>query len=116
MLELKSGDLAISGSGQFNDYRGQLFPEAEYEDGIALYGEQAGISIEGMAFTEQLRSQLEAAANQADKGFPENQYLQIENGEPILKRLRRNPDPEGCGRLNGCQATYDTRGHRRRTV
>lgn len=47
MLELKSGDLAMSGSGQFSDYRGQLVSEAEYDDGIALYGEQASISIEG---------------------------------------------------------------------
>jgi hypothetical protein len=46
MLALKSGDLAISGSGRFDDYRGQLVSEAEYENGIALYGEQAGISIE----------------------------------------------------------------------
>jgi TnpA family transposase len=99
MLELKSGDLAISGSGQFNDYRGQLVSEAEYENGIALYGEQAGISIEGTAFTEQLRARLEEVANEADKGFPDNEYLQIENGEPILKRLQRNPDPEGLQTL-----------------
>jgi Tn3 transposase DDE domain len=65
----------------------------------SLWGEQAGISIEGTAFTEQLRAQLEAAANEADKGFPDNEYLQIENGEPLLKRLRRNPDPEGLQTL-----------------
>ena len=29
----------------------------------------------------------------ADDGFSENEFLQIVNGEPILKRLRCNPEP-----------------------
>jgi hypothetical protein len=98
-ISLTSPSRSSPGSDQFSDYRGQLVSEVESEDGIVLYGEQAGISIEGGAFTEQLRAQLGAAASQADKGFPDKEYLQIENGEPILKRLRRNPDPEGLQKL-----------------
>lgn len=95
MGELKSGDLCIPGSGQFSDYRNQLISEEDYARGVALYGQQAGIPVEGRAFTERLRAPLEAAASQADKGFPDNEYLHIENGVPVLKRLRRRPDPQG---------------------
>jgi hypothetical protein len=42
---------------------------------------------------------LEAAAKLADEGFPDNEHLQIENGEPVLKRMRRKPEPEGLRKL-----------------
>src|SRR6516165_4813495 len=47
MLELKSGDLCAPGSDQFSDYRKELVSEDEFERGVALYGEQAGIPVEG---------------------------------------------------------------------
>ena len=95
MLALKSGDLCITGSEQFSDYRQELVSEQEYQQGIALYGEQAGIPVEEQAFVARLRQQLETAAGNADEGFPENEYLRLENGEPVLKRLQRLPDPPG---------------------
>jgi hypothetical protein len=50
MLELKSGDLCVPGSDQFSDYRKELVSEDEFERGVALYGEQAGIPEEGPPF------------------------------------------------------------------
>jgi hypothetical protein len=50
MQALKSGDLCLPGSEQFSDYRQELVSEEEYRQGIALYGEQAGIPVEGEAF------------------------------------------------------------------
>ena len=99
MLELKSADLCIPGSDQFSDYRKELVSEDEFERGIALYGEQAGIPVEGPSFIARLRAQLEAAAKRADDNFPANEYLRIENGEPVLKRLPRKPEPDGLLRL-----------------
>src|SRR5207249_4853260 len=46
-----------------------------------------------------IRGQLEAAAKRANDNFPANEYLRIENGEPVLKRLQRKPEPEGLSRL-----------------
>jgi hypothetical protein len=66
---------------------------------VRLYGEQAGIPVEGPSFIARLRGQLEAAARRADDTFPGNEYLRIENGEPVLKRLPRKPEPEGLLRL-----------------
>lgn len=95
MQALKSGDLCVPGSDQFSDYRKELVTDEEYQSGLALYSEQAGIPVEGRAFVEQLRQQLVGAARNADEGFPENEYLRIENDEPVLKRLQRKPDPPG---------------------
>jgi hypothetical protein len=99
MLELKSGDLCLPGSDQFSDYRKELVSQEDFERGVALYGEQAGIPVEGPAFIDRLRAQLEAAAQRADDGFPANEYLRIENGEPVLKRVPRKAEPEGLARL-----------------
>jgi hypothetical protein len=60
---------------------------------------EAGIPVEGPPFIARLRAQLEAAAKRADDTFPGNEYLRIENGEPVLKRLPRKPEPEGLLRL-----------------
>jgi hypothetical protein len=99
LLELKSGDLCIPGSNRFSDYREQLVSLEEYAREITRYGEQAGIPIEGQTFTAQLQAQLEAAAQRADDGFPTNTYVRLEHGEPVLTRLRRQPDPAGLRRL-----------------
>lgn len=95
MNELKSGDLCIPLSDKFRDYRDQLISWDDYEAGIALFAEQAGIETDAKMFVEKLQKELHAAANQADKGFPDNEYLSIENGEPSLKRLTASPKPLG---------------------
>ena len=75
MLELKSGDLCVPGSDQFSDYRKELVSKDEFERGVALYGEQAGIPVEGPLFIARLRGQIEAAAKRANDNFPANEYL-----------------------------------------
>jgi TnpA family transposase len=99
MVELKSGDLYIPDSDQYSDYRRELISEDEFRRGILLYGEQAGIAVAGPAFIKRLRDQLTANAQVADDGFEENEYLQIEHGEPVLKRLRRKSEPAGLRKL-----------------
>ncbi len=95
MQSLKSGDLCLPGSEQFSDYRQELVSQEEYLQGITVYGEQAGIPVEGKLFVAHLHQQLESAAHTTDAGFPENEYLRIENDEPVLKRLQRKPEPTG---------------------
>jgi TnpA family transposase len=95
MNELKSGDLCIPLSDKFRDYRDQLISWAEYEEGIALFAEQAGIDADPKLFVEGLQKQLKQAAHKADQAFPSNEYLTIENGEPVLKRLTATPTPPG---------------------
>ena len=95
MNELKSGDLCIPLSDKYRDYRDQLISWEDYEAGIHLFGEQAGIQTEAKSFVENLQKELNAAAFKADQGFIENEYLSIENGEPTLKRLTASNKPSG---------------------
>ena len=95
MNELKSGDLCIPLSDKYRDYRDQLISWAEHEEGIALFAEQAGIDSDPKRFVEGLQKELKQAAAKADQGFPSNEYLSIENGEPVLKRLAATQVPPG---------------------
>lgn len=106
MNELKSGDLCIALSDKYRDYRDQLVSWDDYETGIALFAEQAGIETDAKRFVEHLQKELKAAANKADKGFPDNEYLSIENAEPTLKRLTASPKPSGLESFEGTLKEY----------
>ena len=95
MQELKSADLCIPGSDRYSDFREQFVSEEECQQQLQSYGERAGIPTEPKAFVGDLKRKLEESSTRADQGFPENEYLRIEKGEAILKRLRRAPDPVG---------------------
>lgn len=104
--ELKSGDLCIPHSDKYRDYREQLISWEEYEQGIEAYGQQSGIETIPTYFVSRLQSELQRAAVKADRGFPSNSYLSIENGEPILKRLTANPVPDGFEEFEQTLKTY----------
>jgi TnpA family transposase len=48
---------------------------------------------------QQLQAALRQTAADTDRGYPDNAHLEIENGVPVLKRLKRKPDPDGRARL-----------------
>ncbi|MDQ3230363.1 MAG: Tn3 family transposase, partial [Pseudobdellovibrionaceae bacterium] len=95
MQELKSGDLAISGGDKYSDYRHQLLSWEEFERERSVYGEQVGLPIDGKTFVDQMREKLTAAADEADKSFPNNESVRIVNGEPMIAKLDRRAMPEG---------------------
>jgi hypothetical protein len=94
MQDLKSGDLCIKGSDKYSDYREQLIPWEEYNCEINAFGEQIGIPVTAEEFVEYFKSILDKAAYEADKSFPNNQYLKIQKGEPILTPLRKKDEPK----------------------
>jgi Domain of unknown function (DUF4158) len=96
--ELKSGDLCLPASKKFRDYREQLLPWDAYQREVVTYGEQAGIAIDPKVFVAELRRQLEDRARATDQGFPANQHLRIEEGEPVLTPADAEPDPAGLDR------------------
>jgi hypothetical protein len=69
--------------------------EEECRQSLESYAERSGIPTEPKAFVAALQGSLEEASRKADEGYPKNEYLQIDKGEAVLKRLRRNPDPAG---------------------
>ena len=91
---LQSGELVISGSEKFSDYRDQFVSDGEFRQAAAEYCRQAGLPVLGKDLVEHLRGKLTETANQVDAGFPENEHLSIEDGEPVLRRLDRRSTPE----------------------
>lgn len=94
MLELKSGDLYVAGSEQFSDYRDQLLSWDEYGQHLATYCEQVGISAEPARFIEGLQTWLSDTIRTLEAGFPENESVTIKDGEPVLRRIPKRPEPE----------------------
>jgi TnpA family transposase len=97
--ELKSGDLCIAGSEEYGDYREQLVSWEEYERGVDGYAEQAGVPAEPAAFVAAIKARLAATAAATDQGFPNNEHVEIVDGEPVVKRLRAREAADGAAFL-----------------
>ncbi|HEX5691828.1 MAG TPA: DUF4158 domain-containing protein, partial [Roseiflexaceae bacterium] len=104
LAELKSGDVAIVGSDVYADYRTQLIDWEEYQHSVADYGAMVGFPTDGPAFVAHVRQRLHDQAQATDTTFPANEALRIENGEPVLGRLPRRPDPAGLAALEAAFA------------
>ena len=86
--ELKLGDIAIKGSGEFADYRQQLLSWQECEPLVTEYCAELGFATNSKDFVEDLKIWLELTTKEVDIGYPSNAMIIInENGEPILKKL-----------------------------
>jgi len=57
------------------------------------------IPVRPQDFVARLRADLDKTARAADESFPDNRYLRIENGEPLLSPVRADPDPAGLSRM-----------------
>ncbi len=97
--ELKSGDLCIPGSNEYGDYRDQLVSWEEYNRDVAGYAEQAGVPVDPAAFVAALKARLTRTANATDSAFPENEHVEIVDGEPVVKRLRAREAADGTALL-----------------
>jgi hypothetical protein len=94
MMELNSGDLCVAGSEHFSDYRQQLVGWDAYAQQVEAYCQQAGIAANPTQFVHDLRTQLTEAIRTTDAAFPTNMALTMTQGEPVLRRLKRQPEPD----------------------
>lgn len=93
MDELKSGDLYVEHSGDYDDYRNHLVTWEEYEQEVHAYGELVGLPMEAETFVAQLREQLRAQAKEVDKRFPENGQVDIDDTGLVIRRAERQKPP-----------------------
>ena len=88
--ELKTGDLWVEGA-QFADLRAQLLPREQCAPKIAEFCAQVGLPATPEALVDHLQTLLTETAEEVDRGYPQNRYIEItEKGEVILKR-RKSP-------------------------
>jgi TnpA family transposase len=99
VADLNSADICVLGSETYSDYRQELLPLEECEKSREEYGKQAGLPVEGRAFTGYLQGLLNGVATKADEFYPSNEYFKIEDGRPKLARLTRKLKPKEYERL-----------------
>ena len=99
--ELRTGDIAVAGAGEYADWRTNLLTWEECEPLLAGFCEKTGLPATAAGFTERLRgTHLDAAAG-LDAGYEDNADLVIgEGGIPTLKR-RRSAGTPGRGGAAG---------------
>jgi hypothetical protein len=100
MVELKSGDLCVAGSERFGDYRDQLVTWEEYAHNRDTYCQQVGIDSDPARFVSALQTQLTNKICATDLAFPTNTTLTIKGGEPIVRRLKKQPEPVGLAKID----------------
>lgn len=95
MIALKSGDLYVEHSGDYDDYRNHLVGWEEYEREVHAYGEMVGMPLEPKAFVANLRTQMKELAKVVNLNFPENSGVDIDESGLIIRRPeKQTPPPE----------------------
>jgi hypothetical protein len=106
--ELRSGDIAVSGSDSYANLHGQLMSWQECQPLVAAFCAQAGIPSEPAALTAHFRRQLAGIATAVDAG--------IAAASRAMKVLHRSPVRQKSGRWKGssdsCTVTGSRVGHR----
>jgi len=86
--ELRSGDVCVAGSEEYEDYREKLLPEEECHRLLESYCEEAGLPATAEEFTASLKEKLRATAEEADRAYAKNDGYEV-TAQGVLKLKRR---------------------------
>ncbi len=89
--QLKSGDIYVVGSNDFDDYRKHLIDWDVYEKEIVEYESISGIPTQATTFIASLQQTLNEIIRQVDQAFLGNRHARMENGTLILSRPPKTP-------------------------
>ncbi|CAJ2881670.1 transposase [Burkholderia pseudomallei] len=86
--ELRVGDLCVSGSDAYADYRDHLLPWRQCEQQLPDYCDKLGMPTTGSDFVQHLRQWLTDATRKLDDELPrKREHVVIDRqGEPILRK------------------------------
>ncbi len=86
--ELRSGDLSVTGSEEFADYRDQLLSWEECQELLPAYCDKIGLPQDAPTFASSLRDWLTDTAQHLDDTFPEcrGDVALTASGEPVLRK------------------------------
>jgi hypothetical protein len=73
----------------------------DYAQSVETYCHQVGITADPVAFDHHLNAQLTEAIRSMDVAFPSNTAATLKDGEPVLRRLEKQPEPEGFALIDG---------------
>ncbi len=95
MEELKSGDLYVQNSDQYDDYRDHLVDWEEFDTEIGPYSEMVGLPADAAEFVALHKQRLADLARTVDARFPDNEHVAMTDSGLVLRRSERAPPPEG---------------------
>ena len=95
MEELKSGDLYVQNSDQFDDYRDHLVSWEQFDAEVGDYGAMVGLPADGSALVALLKQQLLDVSQKVDDRFPDNEHVDITETGLLIRRTDRAPPPDG---------------------
>lgn len=95
MEELKSGDLYVQNSDQFDDYRDHLVSWEQFDAEVVDYSAMVGLPADGSALVALLKQQLLDVSQKVDDRFPDNEHVAITDTGLLIRRTDRAPPPDG---------------------
>lgn len=93
--QLRFEDLFVEKADKYNDTRKQLVSREEYDAEIGSFAGQKGYPSNPEKFISHLSSWLKDTIILIDKSFPENESVKIINGEPVIRKVKKKPEPSG---------------------
>lgn len=100
MEELKSGDLYVQNSDQFDDYRDHLVSWEQFEAEVGDYSAMVGLPTDGGAMVSMLKQKLMTTSQQVDDRFPLNEHVAITETGLLIRRSERAPPPDGLPEMD----------------
>ena len=95
--DLNCSDAYVDGAFIYDDPNKQFITWEQFEKEVDKYCDLANLQKEPKKFTASLENRLRETAKKVDEEYPKNNYLIIDNGLPILKKLpkkKEHPDFE----------------------
>ena len=89
--DLQCGDVYIEGAFIFDDPTRQFISWEQFSEEVDNYCDISNIPKTGIEMVATLQQRLKETASRVDTDYPQNPYLVIENGLPVLKKLAQKP-------------------------
>ena len=96
--ELKSGDIAVSGSEAYADYRNQLLTWDECESLIEKFCAEVELPSNAIEFVAQLKQELTNKAIKVDTAYPKNPALLIDKQAKLILTKVKRQEPSATSR------------------
>jgi hypothetical protein len=100
IVERTSGDLWVAGSEPCSDYRQHLLSWEAYAQQVGTSCQQVGSAADPARFLQDLQTKLVETIRAPAAALPTTTALPIHTGEPVLRRRKKQPEPEGFGLID----------------
>ena len=96
----QSGDLFVDNSTKYDDYRKHLISWEQYNESVAEYAAEVGLSRFPLVFTKRLKKRFQATARRVDRRFPKDGSVEFAADHIHLRRPKAAERPEAMERFD----------------